>query len=59
MFVAILVLSWRIGKYTEAINKEQPKIDLPEEWKAITPDKTKPDTLTCYKSGDSLYFQFK
>lgn len=57
--IAIAVLGVAIGvlivKVSHQLRREySPKIDPPEEWRAISTDSLHPDTMTLYRKGDTL-----
>lgn len=57
IFLGFLIL-FITFEYTPQ-NRDKVKIDLPEEYMAISRDSTKPDTLLSYISHDTLHIYFK
>lgn len=55
--LGLLCICFLIGRMS--IRLREPKVDLPEEYKAISTDINNPDTFTVYQHNDIIYFQFK
>jgi len=59
LILSIIFIIISGAMYSLKQEHSKPKIDLPEEYKLISNQPSKPDTLTAYWKNDTLFIQFK
>lgn len=59
-YVTFVISTFFSGIFIGSIltQKWTPQVDLPEEWRAVTNNESKPDTMLVYKHGNKLFFGF-